>query len=129
MNTIIERLERLSYLAELFPPTEDSKELRAIITEMKAEKPVAHIYPSTILKFTFGEHVDSCFSMPVGSPDETSVPVFTHPQPQAKCVPLTEEEITAIYAGETGFILQDEDAAVMDFTRAIEKHHGIGTSE
>lgn len=39
----------------------------------------AHIYPSTLKKFEFGEHVDHCYSIKVGSPDEPagSVGVFT----------------------------------------------------
>lgn len=42
-----------------------------------------HMYPSDLERFKFGEHTATAFSIAVGCPGETSVPLFTTAQAQA----------------------------------------------
>ena len=47
-------------------------------------EPVAHIFPSTLKKFEFGEHVDEAYSIEMGSPAERSVPLYRLPEDTPK---------------------------------------------
>lgn len=47
-------------------------------------EPVAHIFPSTLKKFEFGEHVDEAYSIEMGRPGERSVPVYRLPEDTPK---------------------------------------------
>lgn len=42
-----------------------------------SDEAAAHMLPSDLKKFEFGEHVAEAFSIAVGNPDETSQPLFT----------------------------------------------------
>lgn len=45
--------------------------------QSQVPKPVAHIFPSTLKKFSETEAVGECYSVAVGNVDEISVPVYT----------------------------------------------------
>ena len=45
-----------------------------------------------------------------------SMPVYTHPTPK----PMTEDQIYELYSEPRS------DAEMVEFARAVEKHHGIG---
>ena len=52
-------------------------------TALSPDEAAAHMYPSDLKKFEFGEHVADAFSIAVGCPDEVSVPLFTTTQAEA----------------------------------------------
>lgn len=49
----------------------------------EAYEGAAHMYPSELEKFKFGEHVGTAFSIEVGCPDEESVPLWSTDQLRA----------------------------------------------
>lgn len=48
-----------------------------------SDEAAAHMYPSDLKKFEFGEHTATAFSIAVGCPSETSQPLFTLDQVRA----------------------------------------------
>lgn len=57
----------------------------------------AHMYPSDLKKFEFGEHAAEAFSIAVGCPDETSVPLFTTTQAEAYAAASVREALMDAY--------------------------------
>ena len=100
--------------------TDRITQAREALTEDEA---AAHFFPSDLEIFKTGEHTATAFSIPVGSPDERSVPVFTLEQIQAaieSAAPSAAEPVAleAEYADAVKKLAADKDMSEATVLRA-----------
>jgi len=62
--------------------------------EFAGLEPDAHMYPSDLEKFQREETFAHAYSVAVGNPDETSVPMIQRPERRQKIEPIAEPEPT-----------------------------------
>ena len=67
---------------------DEIEKLRAAIVELEKQEPVAWMYPSDLERFQESETFAQAFSISVGSPNETSVPLYTAPVAPAEQEPV-----------------------------------------
>jgi len=56
--------------------------LETLLNGMAEQEPIAHMMPSDLERFAESETFAQAYSVAVSNPEERSVPLFTHPEPQ-----------------------------------------------
>lgn len=77
-------LQREGYYAAWHARDAEVQALKDELAKYKNAEPVAWMYPSDITDFQDGEKFATAFSIQVGKYNETTVPLFTHPDKETK---------------------------------------------
>lgn len=86
---------------------------------LSPDEAAAHMYPSDLKKFEFGEHVADAFSIAVGCPYEVSAPLFTTAQAEAYAAARVREALELAEAGITDLMSKQTSVRAADAIAAI----------
>lgn len=93
------------------------KEVKVILQSLSIVRgePVAHMYPWDLERFATNETTAHAYSVSVGCPDGTSVPLYTSPQPLQ---PITADDVPDSLCFETG----EDKEKIVEIYNAVIKH-------